>query len=36
VTPAFESLKEQQVKEYVKKHDKLPPCMEPMPYNADE
>ncbi|AFU57217.1 MAG: hypothetical protein QXX64_02380 [Nitrososphaera sp.] len=28
VTPAFESVKEQQVKEYVGKHGKLPPCME--------
>ncbi len=28
VTPAFETIKEQQVKEYVSKHGKLPPCME--------
>jgi excinuclease UvrABC nuclease subunit len=28
VTPAFEAVKEQQVKEYVSKHGKLPPCME--------
>jgi hypothetical protein len=28
VTPAFEEIKEQQVKEYVSKHGKLPPCME--------
>jgi len=28
VTPTFESVKEQQVKEYVNKHGKLPPCME--------
>ncbi len=28
VTAAFESIKEQQVKEYVSKHGKLPPCME--------
>jgi hypothetical protein len=27
-TPEFESVKEQQVKEYVDKHGKLPPCME--------
>ena len=30
-TPAFESVKEQQVKEYMKNHGKLPPCMEQMP-----
>jgi hypothetical protein len=28
VTPEFESVKEQQVKEYVGKHGKVPPCME--------
>lgn len=28
LTPAFESIKEQQVKEYVGKHGGLPPCME--------
>jgi len=28
VTPEFEALGEQQVKEYVSKHGKLPPCME--------
>jgi hypothetical protein len=28
VTPAFEALKEQQVKEYLSKHGRLPPCME--------
>jgi hypothetical protein len=28
VTSEFESIKEQQVKEYVSKHSKLPPCME--------
>lgn len=27
-TPDFESVKEQQVKEYMNKHGKLPPCME--------
>jgi hypothetical protein len=27
-TPAFEAIREQQVKEYVDKHGKLPPCME--------
>ena len=26
-TPDFESVKEQQVKEYTSKHGKLPPCM---------
>jgi hypothetical protein len=28
VTPEFEAIREQQVKEYVSKHGKLPPCME--------
>lgn len=28
VTPEFEAVRDQQVKEYVGKHDKLPPCME--------
>ena len=28
VTPAFETIREQQVKEYMNKHGKLPPCME--------
>jgi hypothetical protein len=28
VTPEFESIREQQVKEYVSKHSKMPPCME--------
>lgn len=28
VTPVFESIREQQVNEYVSKHGKLPPCME--------
>lgn len=29
MTPEFETVKEQQVKEYVSKHSKPPPCMEP-------
>jgi hypothetical protein len=28
VTTAFETIKAQQVREYVSKHGKLPPCME--------
>ena len=27
VTPEFEAIRDQQVKEYVGKHGKLPPCM---------
>ena len=33
-TPAFESVKEQQVKEYMKNHGKLPPCMDQIPHDA--
>ena len=28
VTPEFEAVRDQQVKEYVGKHGKMPPCME--------
>ena len=31
VTPEFEAIREQQVKEYIGKHGKLPPCMEQNP-----
>jgi len=35
LTPEFESVKEQQVKEYVSKHGKLPPCMEQNTHSSD-